>query len=184
MLWRKKKQKQLIQQSNPIPFHLRRRPWSIQQLLILGNLDFENLSLSLYKAWNRISDDADDDVGDGGVALATASTAPPRHNQSELEAILVRVGVQDHIAGKVADEVFEKLGRTRDEAITFDDFVSLIQSDVTPIQYRCTNDGDDDDTDNDANSHDILRHCDIIADLPVTTISSLDMHAPHTGLFP
>lgn len=162
----------------------------------------------MYKAWNRLTDDNDEilskqtiaddeeddavhanangtDSGGGGDAMATT---PPVHNQSELEAILMRVGLQERIAGKVADEVFEKLGRTRNDTITFDDFVSLIHSDVTATETLASehrrHQRDDDDTDTEPDNHDIMRQrCDIIADLPVTTISSLNMHASRSGLF-
>lgn len=63
----------------------------------------------------------------------------PHHNQSELEEIFVRVGLQEKIASKVADEVFEKLGKQSEQRITFDDFMSLIHGDSDVITATAIN---------------------------------------------
>lgn len=138
------------------------------------------MSLSLFKAWNGISDKDKEYQQKEHSSQAPAVPKLPRHNHLELKHILVCVGLQERIAGKVADEVFEKLSRACDEKITFDDFVSLIQSDVTttehfvPAERRCDSNDDGNDTDNDADNN---------GNVPVTTISRMNLHAPHSGWF-
>lgn len=147
--------------------------------------------MSLYKVWNKIDDDQTLSADHRTETDAIDSQIHPQHNQSELQEILVRVGLQERIAGKVADEVFDKLGRDRTETITFEDFVSLIQSDATdstmtsePNNRRLSSDDnidliEDQTDDNDIDG--IKRCCNIIDDIP--TISNIDLHASHSGLF-
>lgn len=147
--------------------------------------------MSLYKVWNKIDDDKILSTDHRNETDAGDSQTHPQHNQSELEEILVRVGLQERIAGKVADEVFDKLGRDRTDTITFADFVSLIHSDATdttmtsdPNNRRLSSDDNIDLNDDrtDLNEIDgIKRCCDIIDDIP--TISNIDLHASHSGLF-
>lgn len=88
-----------------------------------GNLDFENLSHSLYDVWS-----------DHGRATNNYL------NRAQLELVCEQVGLHGRIASKVADEVFEKLGldgdsadadgnASADDRVCFADFIALIQSD-------------------------------------------------------
>lgn len=129
--------------------------------------------------WNKLGrSEIPDDSDDVDKTNATPPLAQPQHNQSELEEIFVRVGLQDKIASKVADEVFEKLGRRSDQKITFDDFVSLIHSDATNVQMMAAVPGHCHRSTVNDDRGDIRRN--IIDELP--TISNIDLHA-HSGLF-
>lgn len=79
-----------------------------------GNLDFDNLSHSLYDVWREYGIDSENYL-----------------NQSQLEKVCERVGLHPKIAFKVADEVFEKLGlNPKNHLISFNEFIALIQSDT------------------------------------------------------
>lgn len=109
-----------------------------------GNLDFENLSHSLFDVWCQ-------------HGRATDNHAL---NREQLELVCEQVGLHGRIASKVADEVFEKLGLAnaagaddandddggdaervdRDARVSFADFIALIQSD-TEASFAASSDG-------------------------------------------
>lgn len=89
----------------------------------VGNLDFENLSNSLFHEWNNFQNVA---ITDDTKATNTMNLQTLHRNRIELETIFTRVGLQMTVACKLADEVYEKLGLTADQTISFNDFLSLI----------------------------------------------------------
>lgn len=91
------------------------------------NLDFENLSHSLYDVWSKYGRSTNNCL-----------------SQSQLELVCEQVGLHARVARKVAEEVFQKLGLcttpidaddtvaadTENVArVSFGDFIALIQSD-------------------------------------------------------
>lgn len=80
-----------------------------------GNLDFENLSRSLYDVWLNCGRANDNHL-----------------SRAQLEHVCEQVGLHARIARKVAEEVFEKLGLGADgddQRVSFADFIALIQGD-------------------------------------------------------
>lgn len=129
-----------------------------------GNLDFENLSNSLFEEWNSF---------EPPQTLDTDSQTNLQRNRIELEAIFVRVGLHTSIASKVADEVYEKLGRRTDQTISFNDFLSLIQCDTELMrQPHAPNKVNNDD--------EYTTPLNIIDD-SMMNITNIDLHA-HSGL--
>lgn len=112
-------------------------------------LDFENLSNGLFQEWNNSERNANTDD--------TKATHSTHRNRIELEQIFLRVGLQTNVASRIADEVYNKLGLSADQCISFTDFLSLIQSDVV----KATNKSADEYTISPLNDHMIF-----------------DMHAP------
>lgn len=146
----------------------------------LGNLDFENLSNSLYDEWNKC-----DRIQSYGDSHDTQSN---RKNRFELESIFVRVGLQAPIAAKVADEVYEKLGLHSNQSISFNEFLSLMQCDtdlgrqplpqmnatsMSTTSTAHTNDGD---------VYRCTSSSNLIIDDSMVNLSQIDLHA-HSGLF-
>lgn len=136
--------------SNPTRFLKRLQNTSCLTIVMLvhgfpfvGNLDFENLSNSLFHEWNNFANTHDVAITDDckaatqttpplppSISSSSTLTAPPlatmQRNRSELETIFTRVGLQMTVASKLADEVYEKLGLPPDTAISLTDFLSLI----------------------------------------------------------
>lgn len=151
--------------------------------LTTGNLDFENLSNSLYDEWNKC------DRINAGSYGGSHDTQSTQKNRFELESIFVRVGLQAPIAAKVADEVYEKLGLRSNQSISFNEFLSLIQCDSDlgrqslsaapplPSPSSITNTMS-------APADDVYRctsSSNIIIDDSMVNLSQIDLHA-HSGL--
>lgn len=151
--------------------------------LTTGNLDFENLSNSLYDEWNKCDRINAESYG------GSHDTQSTQKNRIELESIFVRVGLQAPIAAKVADEVYEKLGLRSNQSISFNEFLSLIQCDsdlgrqslpapvppsssITNKMSTPTNDGD---------VYRCTSSSNIIIDDSMVNLSQIDLHA-HSGL--
>lgn len=110
----------------------------------VDNLDFENLSNSLFHEWNNFETNAitNDDTKANQLhsnqspsskmptktTTTTTSTLPSssHRNRIELETIFGRVGLQMSVACRLADEVYNKLGLSADQSICFSDFLTLI----------------------------------------------------------
>lgn len=121
------------------------------------HLDFEHLSNSLFHEWNNFDSNAiinDEDGGNGDrdirnvdgrnacddtkirvttttttAASAAAAAAVNAHrNRIELEAIFRRVGLQQSVASRLTDEVYNKLGLNDDQSISFTDFLTLVHT--------------------------------------------------------
>lgn len=95
------------------------------------NLDFENLSNSLFHEWNQFDNNAiqTDDT--------KATNAASHRSRIELETIFVRVGLNMTVASRLADEVYTKLGLSADQMISFSDFLSMIQCHSDSEQILC-----------------------------------------------
>lgn len=89
------------------------------------NLDFEHLSNSLFHEWNRFDSNA---ITDDTKATNAQSQSTTHRNRIELETIFIRVGLQVNVACRLADEVYNKLGLSAHQSISFTDFLSLIHS--------------------------------------------------------
>lgn len=164
----------------------------------VDNLDFENLSNSLFHEWNNFDTNAitnDDTKANQSHRNQSASPkAPPppttttttvatspsssHRNRIELETIFVRVGLQVSVACRLADEVYNKLGLSADQSICYSDFLTLIG--------QCHSETDAGKT---AASNDGAVVCGGATVDDEYTISPLndhmifDMHAPASGLF-
>lgn len=162
--------------------HLRLLLLRTRSLARTGNLDFENLSNSLYDEWNKC------DRINTGSYVGSHDTQSNQKNRIELESIFVRVGLQAPIAAKVADEIYEKLGLRSNQSISFNEFLSLIQCDTdltrqtsssstpplisaTPMSSS-TDDGD---------VYRCTSSSNIIIDDSMVNLSQIDLHA-HSGL--
>lgn len=134
---------------------------------ITGNLNFENLSLSLLKAWNNIVQD----ISNLDHVMETNSefSIDTKHNQTSLEGVFLRVGLQKKAARKLSADAFQKLCRNHHEAISFEEFVSLIhcngESSVSTYSRSPENN----------NCVDLSSQCDIVDD--ISAINITDLHA-------
>lgn len=148
-----------------------------------GNLDFENLSNSLYDEWNKC-----DRINTGSYS-GSHETQSNQKNRLELESVFVRVGLQAPIAAKVADEVYEKLGLRSNQSISFNEFLTLIQCDTDLGRQQqppqSTNATSTMSTSRaHANDGDVYRctsSSNIIIDDSMVNLSQIDLHA-HSGL--
>lgn len=144
------------------------------------NFDFEHLSNSLFHEWNHFQ--CNDLASNSIQSSSNKQTTVQQRNRIELEKIFVRVGLQIPVACKLADEVYNKLGLSADQTISFDDFLSLLQCNAeqpnqhqhqtdqqrqwqTIIRKSNTTDDDDEYTTSPMNDHMII-----------------DLHASHSGL--
>lgn len=91
---------------------------------ITDNLDFENLSNSLFQEWNNF--DNSNAKTDDTKATESHKCQTSHRNRIELETIFQRVGLQMNVACRLADEVYNKLGLNADQTIGFTDFLTLI----------------------------------------------------------
>lgn len=98
-----------------------------------GDVDFENLSNSLFHEWNNFEHNA---ITDDTKATNLSSQPSSHRNRTELEIIFTRVGLQSSVACKLADEVYAKLDLSADQSIAFNDFLSLMQSDLDVLRQQ------------------------------------------------
>lgn len=141
------------------------------------NLDFENLSNSLFHEWNNFETSAitDDTKANTNSGQSTTSTATTSHrNRIELETIFVRVGLQMAAANRLADEVYNKLGLSADQNICFTDFISLIG--------QCHSESDVVSKARNKNANSDVTVVDEYTISPLNDHMIFDMHAQSSGL--
>lgn len=165
--------------------------------LCVDNLDFENLSNSLFHEWNNFETNAitNDDTkanqshsnqspSSKTQTITTTTTASPsssHRTRIELETIFVRVGLQMSVACRLADEVYNKLGLSADQSICFSDFLTLIgqcHSETDAGKTAANNDGVVVRSNGGGASVD-----DEYTISPLNDHMIFDMHAPASGLF-
>ncbi|XP_055375665.1 blastoderm-specific protein 25D isoform X1 [Condylostylus longicornis] len=79
----------------------------------LGNIDFENLSHTINEIWLSYTNESNNDNN--------------FIKRDQLESLCERIGLFHKVAGKMADEVFDKLNlNPKVDRISFDDFIGLL----------------------------------------------------------
>lgn len=93
-----------------------------------------------------------------------------KHNQTSLEEVFLRFGLQVKTAQKLAADAFQKLCRNRHDTISFDEFVSIIHcnEDSSVSTYRLH-------SSDKTNFGNLRSQCDIVDD--ISAINITDLHA-------